>query len=799
MKNFTIKANIFILIFILANYITTPFIGVPVNLNNTSNQFSSDSVLNEFENGDNSIITSALDPNKPQLSQYNIDSNDKITFIIQFPDEYDYSTPISFFKEYGGMVKHEYKSAINGFSGTIDYNNFSLFCEKLKKSNIPFTIEEESKVEAELYYVSRNMNLRPYTWNTLGYDGDNKSAIAILDTGIDETHSFFSPGYGDKDFTRKIVGWEDIISPGPPSLSDENGHGTHVAGIAAGVGEPQLDYESRAVATNGLDLDYSSGLSEALPDGYYAVFTLAKFNVTDIGTIDIECNYSDYTDTDRMYGGAALYRGDIELVSFIYSNRNWKDNLTYYVDSNELGAYTLEFWWGINDFTGDGGVLKPWSRFRAIIHYPFNPPLFECGEPWKGVAPDAHIVAVRVLDSSGGGSSLDIVDGIEWVINHKLDYNITIMSMSLGTIDGSSDESIVDAVNNAVEAGIVTIVAAGNEGAGRDNIGSPGDAEKAITVAAMNNDDQITVYSSQGGSSYYGYTIKPDITAPGGSTNDLTMFSADSNDGDVEDVYPSDYFANDTYSAQGTSMATPAVAGAASLLIEAMGGRPNWSYTEAEALLVKSLLLMTATETVNWREEDTAFTPTLDRGAKDVQEGYGRINIDAAIEAWAINNLTDLVKSGDAINVWLNTSQFNPYGKHAYGGYVNLEQGIEYSFNLSVPTGADYDLYLYNATPNEYGEPIIIRAGKSSTKGQDEFFNYTAENTAKYFVVVKAVGDPLPFDEDDEGDDKKTVTIIDLTIILIIIAVIALIGIIIIIIVYKKSKNDYSYEYRPEY
>ena len=76
----------------------------------------------------------------------------------------------------------------------------------------------------------------------------------------------------------------------------------------------------------------------------------------------------------------------------------------------------------------------------------------------------------------------------------------------------------------AVNNGIVTVVSAGNAGGIGNNVGSPGDADNVITVAAMSNADRVTDYSSSGGSSYTGNTQKPDIIAPGGSYYNFSMF-----------------------------------------------------------------------------------------------------------------------------------------------------------------------------------------------------------------------------------------------------------------------------------
>ena len=92
------------------------------------------------------------------------------------------------------------------------------------------------------------MNLRPYVGNTLSYTGDESSSIAVIDTGIDDSHSFFAPGYGDADFTKKIVGWSDQVnSIGSPY--DDAGHGSHCAGITSGLGVPEKDVNGSTVST----------------------------------------------------------------------------------------------------------------------------------------------------------------------------------------------------------------------------------------------------------------------------------------------------------------------------------------------------------------------------------------------------------------------------------------------------------------------------------------------------------------------------------------------------------------------
>ncbi|MFW9867555.1 MAG: S8 family serine peptidase [Candidatus Thorarchaeota archaeon] len=649
---------------------------------------------------------------------------DYIPIIINFP-EGDYSPISLFFESLGGRIKSTYKAVLNGFSGCINLSALNQFCDSLREFNIPFFIEEDRILHAQLYYTGKNMNLRPYVWNTLSYDGDEYSSIAIVDTGIDDSHNFFSPGYPDK-----IVGWKDQVNFSN-SPYDDNGHGSHVSGIASGIGTPSYDVSGRTVSTAAYNFDYTGW--DAFPGSY--LFNWTRFNVTEPGLIELFCEFDDFTPVpDDVDFWIYLYYGNTIVDSYVVGSDSWFHTLSYTATSGSLGMYSFRFVLDLIDGDPNGYVSDFNIRFRSEIHWPFDPPQFGCGDPWKGVAPNANLVGVKVLDQYGSGLTSTIISGIEWVIMNKMAYNITTMSLSFGGDPGNT--AMINAVNNAVENGIVTVVSAGNDGPGGDNVGSPGDADNVITVAAMSFDDEITDYSSQGGPSYTGNTIKPDITAPGGSANNLQIFSADTNDNDGETAYPVEAFANDLQGAQGTSTSAPAVAGASNLLIKAMGGHQSWSYTATEAKRVKALLLMTATETFPLLRETygTSYSPLLNRGGKDVHEGYGRLNVDVAIEAY-----TQELTLGSQFNAWITSGLINPFNKHGLGCYANLLNGKGYEFTLNVPSGADFDLYLYSDNPSSTGEPIMVVSSTSPGLGTDEVITYTPTSTGKYFLIVKAI------------------------------------------------------------
>jgi len=295
------------------------------------------------------------------------------------------------------------------------------------------------------------------------------------------------------------------------------------------------------------------------------------------------------------------------------------------------------------------------------------------------------------------------------------------------------------ALVNLVNSGVTTIVSAGNSGSGSNNIYTLGSVDEVLTVAATNQFDNIASFSSQGGTSRYtGQTIKPDIAAPGGSFFAVPLFSADSNDFDADGMW-SDVAVNDSAPMQGTSMSAPIVSGAASLLIQAMGGFANWQWTRSQALQPKMLLLMTATETYpNPRESGTSATsPTLQRGGKDAHEGYGRINLDTAADALLKTYQVGTTTTGTLGRPPTLTDITVLGQKLAWARKLQLTTVGRYNFTLTVPTSADFDLYLYNGTGTSYGEPAIVAKSTTATTGGHEQIILNAPYNGTYYLVVK--------------------------------------------------------------
>jgi len=198
-----------------------------------------------------------------------------------------------------------------------------------------------------------------------------------------------------------------------------------------------------------------------------------------------------------------------------------------------------------------------------------------------GVAPEANIVAYKVLSAGGSGSSSGIIDAIERSVDPNQDGNfddhLDVISLSLGG-GGDPDDPMSQAIDNAVDAGIVAVIAAGNSGPSSGTIGSPGTSRKAITIGAVSKCDIIADFSSRGPVSWSGgILLKPDLMAPG-----VSICAAQ-----WEDAWASSQCIDTEHTAiSGTSMATPHVSGAAALLIQA---HPEWTPD-----VIKSVLMATS-------------------------------------------------------------------------------------------------------------------------------------------------------------------------------------------------------------
>ncbi|MFD7991961.1 S8 family serine peptidase [Streptomyces mexicanus] len=210
----------------------------------------------------------------------------------------------------------------------------------------------------------------------------------------------------------------------------------------------------------------------------------------------------------------------------------------------------------------------------------------------KGVAPEATLAVGKVLDDQGNGSESEIIAGMEWAAR---DVRARIVSMSLGSTEPSDGtDPMARALDTLTqETGALFVVAAGNTGA-PSSIGSPGAADAALTVGAVDSADQAAYFTSAG-PRFADNALKPDLAAPG-----VDILAARSRLTEGSGPYTS---------MSGTSMATPHVAGVAALLAQE---HPDWSGA---------------------RLKDALMSTSKRLDASAYQLGAGRVSVPDAVHA----------------------------------------------------------------------------------------------------------------------------------------------------------------------
>ena len=347
-----------------------------------------------------------------------------------------------------------------------------------------------------------------------------------------------------------------------------------------------------------------------------------------------------------------------------------------------------------------------------------------------GMAPDATLMCVKCLSSTGRGSDTDVINGMQWAVAHGCD----VISMSLGGHghSGAGKTILRNACVNVLNAGVIASIAAGNEGDELynypipDNVGLPGgcpppylDPEQeqnpgglscSVCVGAVNSDDQAADFTSHGprdwsNSDYadYPYTpgsltefglIRPDVCAPG--------------------VYikSTDYGSNTGYSVKsGTSMATPCVAGCMALMLS-----KNIDATPAELCRIL---------------EETAVP--LSTGKSNIY-GYGRVDVLAAVNAMYSGPLT-------LDSFTINDGQGNNDGK--------LNAGESVTLNLSLTNDSEVALdgaTMVLTTSSEYvtitnGTASLPHFGAGQSQTINNIFAFTLSNEAPAKRLIQLRGE----------------------------------------------------------
>lgn len=209
------------------------------------------------------------------------------------------------------------------------------------------------------------------------------------------------------------------------------------------------------------------------------------------------------------------------------------------------------------------------------------------GSKYMGAAPEASIVALKVLDRTGGGNASNVIQGLQWCLDNKEEYNIRVVSLSLGykATQSYNEDPVCAAVGSLWDNGIVVCAAAGNDGPDTKSINSPGIHPSIITVGASNDfetsdisDDTVADFSSRG-PTVDGLT-KPDLLVPGAN-----ITAAAAKGSYLYKTMKENRVDNWYLNLSGTSMATPLCAGIIAQLLEA---HPHLKPDEVKQILANS-------------------------------------------------------------------------------------------------------------------------------------------------------------------------------------------------------------------
>jgi subtilisin family serine protease len=302
---------------------------------------------------------------------------------------------------------------------------------------------------------------------------------------------------------------------------------------------------------------------------------------------------------------------------------------------------------------------------------------FDAQGKQSGMAPDANLVALKVLDKDGNGTISNVLAALDWVGRNASAFNIKVVNVSVGADVSESywTDPLTLAVKRLVDQGIVVVAAAGNLGLnaqGHEQYGgilSPANAPWVLTVGASSSqgttdpaDDQVADFSSRG-PTRGDYLAKPDLVAPGFGIRSLsvpgsTLYSANSAylvAGTVSTAYPP------YLSLSGTSMAAPQVAGALVLMFQAYPGlTPN---------LAKGIL---------------EYTAQTHAGYNALEQGAGFLNVFGAV---SLSKFYNNNQAGSVTPVQASWSMHLLWGNHMIsGGSINP---LANAWSTKVVWGAD--------------------------------------------------------------------------------------------------------------
>jgi hypothetical protein len=632
---------------------------------------------------------------------------------------------IDAFLALGGEIDFVFRAVSYGWNGRLPLSAVEQAAQDLGDNLV--VIHGHQPLELFLQSATTNSGARAaWSGTPLGLSGNRGNAttrIAILDTGISSTHT---------DLDGRNAFWKDYTPDNALTPIDILGHGTHVAGIALGSGDslgganaPNMTL--RFTASGNLT-GTATGASRAYPIEFrpgrtYSVSHQGLWNGGGNTSVGFIGRAQGSTGNFSTYGPLSSLSSPYAIGPFDATVPSLHALQPYLPQRNPATITTYAQTVTINNYHA------PNDAFPAT----------------SGVAPLSEWIGAKIFTNAGVGTTEYLNAALDDLIVMRETHTIRVANMSLGVGGSSEAGALIRAkVNTLALNGIVPVVAVGNDGPGTGT-GDLGRTAYAITVGATNSINQLTSYSQTGPTTGLDESMdyKPDLVAPGGSLYYSFVLSTDTNDSDAASVSFADQQPNDLEPRAGTSMAAPMVAGAAALVMESLERTGYvWSTVSSDSVfLLKALLTATATETNQPREVGLAVPPTLQRATtsdpipypgKDRVEGYGSLNIGAAVQA--VENSVAEGTTND--NIRLANSGTGP---RAWAARVSLTEGEPFTAQLDLPGSHDMDLHLYAWLPDANGNPDLLASSTSAGSGISESLEYTPLADGEAILVVKCI------------------------------------------------------------
>ena len=602
---------------------------------------------------------------------------------------------------------------VSAFKISIDYDELM---RVMLDENVEY-IELVKKIEPLLLDSTKQMGIPSAFWSK-GEFGSSNLSIAIVDSGIDANHSAFNDN---------LIASYNAIDNNLTAPFDNVGHGTHVAGIASsstnmsGVFEESFrDMIPPACDDDGCPLSLAHQLE----------------NIVERTKINLKMDWGDEgEEVTNGRAGLAIFDPRTNMLAcdecYIISDNGYIDQSVFI----NPGSYYI----GI---LNEGNIED--EEYESSISY-IRPDFHDSGKDINGVAFGSNIVAVKVLDAMTGGDIDDFDRGINWIIDNKLKYNIVVVNLSLGL---NQTSLILDKLmEKLADNGILPVAAAGNLGISSGGVYSPASAPETLTVGSINRIGEIAYYTNVGSESVNGNYMKPDVLAPGGSyASNILGFETNYDLGFGLILAPDaslgyDIQDNDMIGYQGTSMASPHVAGLAALLASQLHEKEGWNWdTREHPMLIKQLIMTGTYEVGNigiGRESvpnsNANGGPIINRDTKDFHEGWG------AIDARAVANLLkEEVDIGFSQRLTFDFD--NEKFQKTYAWKLNVSVSKNYVFDLIVNDAVDLDIKIisYNEDKSYFGEIDVIKSTNLGI-GETERLIMNFENDDGIYVIVTII------------------------------------------------------------